>query len=259
MAARIFALLYNRCSSVLRSDAVFHRGAPSWHAWSSRGFKTSWVSRMFIQTQDTPNPNCLKFLPNVKVLEQGTRDFPNIVSAKDSPLARHLLRVEGVKAVFLGPDFITVTKADDETEWKVIKPHVFAAIMDFFATGLPVLDDGSAPTQVSEDTQPKEGDSETVLTIKELIETRIRPTVQEDGGDIVYMGFEDGVVKLKLQGSCTGCPSSSVTLKAGIQNMLQFYVPEVKSVEQVVDEAEKVSNQEFQKLEDTIRRKGVDP
>uniref|UniRef100_G3MPQ2 NFU1 iron-sulfur cluster scaffold homolog, mitochondrial n=1 Tax=Amblyomma maculatum TaxID=34609 RepID=G3MPQ2_AMBMU len=259
MASRIFAVIHSRCLSVLRRDAVLHRSVPSSHVRSNRGFRTSWVSRMFIQTQDTPNPNCLKFLPNTKVLEQGTRDFPNIASAKGSPLARHLFRVEGVKAVFLGPDFITVTKFDDETEWKVIKPHIFAAIMDFFTTGLPVLDDGSASTQVSEDTQPQEGDSETVLTIKELIETRIRPTVQEDGGDILYMGFEDGVVKLKLQGSCTGCPSSSVTLKAGIQNMLQFYVPEVKSVEQVVDETEKVSNDQFKKLEDTIRRKGVDP
>ncbi|KAK8776138.1 NFU1 iron-sulfur cluster scaffold homolog, mitochondrial-like [Amblyomma americanum] len=259
MASRIFALVRNRCLNVLRSDALLHCNVPSSHVRSCRGFRTSWVSRMFIQTQDTPNPNCLKFLPNAKVLEQGTRDFPNIASAKDSPLARHLFRVEGVKAVFLGPDFITVTKLDDETEWKVIKPHIFAAIMDFFTTGLPVLDDGSASAQVSEDTQPREGDSETVLAIKELIETRIRPTVQEDGGDILYMGFEDGVVKLKLQGSCTGCPSSSVTLKAGIQNMLQFYVPEVKSVEQVVDETQKIANEQFQKLEDTIRRKGVDP
>ncbi|KAH9371014.1 hypothetical protein HPB48_017003 [Haemaphysalis longicornis] len=259
MASRIFASLRGPCLNLLRHDVRLHRSSAPLYTRHCRGFRTSWVSRMFIQTQDTPNPNCLKFLPNVKVLEQGTIDFPSIASAKSSPLARHLFRVEGVKAVFLGPDFITVTKADDEMEWKVIKPHVFAAIMDFFSAGLPVLDDGAETGQVAEDTQPKEGDSETVLTIKELIETRIRPTVQEDGGDIVYMGFEDGVVKLKLQGSCTGCPSSSVTLKAGIQNMLQFYVPEVKSVEQVVDEAEKVSNEAFQKLEDTIKRKGVDP
>ncbi|KAM7302662.1 NFU1 iron-sulfur cluster scaffold homolog, mitochondrial [Ixodes scapularis] len=260
MAARIVASWGGRYLSIFRGQAseVLRSNASRVSESERRGFRTSWISRMFIQTQETPNPNCLKFLPNVKVLEQGTRDFPTLASAKDSPLAKHLFRVEGVKAVFFGPDFITVTKADDETEWQVLKPHLYAAIMDFFTTGLPVVnEDGTEP--VAEDTRPKEDDSETVLMIKELIETRIRPTVQEDGGDIVYMGFEDGVVKLKLQGSCTGCPSSSVTLKAGIQNMLQFYVPEVKDVEQVLDEADKVATKEFEKLEDAIRRKGVDP
>ncbi|XP_075961123.1 NFU1 iron-sulfur cluster scaffold homolog, mitochondrial isoform X4 [Anarhichas minor] len=118
-------------------------------------------------------------------------------------------------------------------EWKVIKPDVFAAIMDFFASGLPVVNEDSTP---SADTAPADDDDEVVAMIKELLDTRIRPTVQEDGGDIVYRGFEDGVVKLKLQGSCTSCPSSIVTLKSGIQNMLQFYVPEVESVEEVKDE-----------------------
>lgn len=257
MAARIVVEWGWRHLNLFRSG-ILRRNVSENLRVERRGLKTSLVSRMFIQTQDTPNPNCLKFLPNTKVLEQGTRDFPNIVSAKDSPLAKHLFRVEGVKAVFFGQDFITVTKADDETEWKLLKPHIFAAIMDFFTTGLPVVNEDGTEN-IAEDTRPKEGDSETVLMIKELIETRIRPTVQEDGGDIVYMGFEDGVVKLKLQGSCTGCPSSSVTLKAGIQNMLQFYVPEVKSVEQTLDESDKVAQEEFQKLEDTIRRKGVDP
>ncbi|XP_056130025.1 NFU1 iron-sulfur cluster scaffold homolog, mitochondrial isoform X2 [Lampris incognitus] len=190
---------------------------------------------MFIQTQDTPNPNSLKFLPGRIVLESGTMDFAAPRDAFCSPLARQLFRIDGVKSVFLGPDFITVTKSDANTEWKVIKPDVFAAIMDFFTTGLPVVNEDSTP---SADTAPSDDDDEVIAMIKELLETRIRPTVQEDGGDVVYRGFEEGVVKVKLQGSCTSCPSSIVTLKSGIQNMLQFYVPEVESVEQVKDEEE---------------------
>ncbi|KAA8592361.1 hypothetical protein FQN60_017816 [Etheostoma spectabile] len=167
---------------------------------------------MFVQTQDTPNPNSLK----------------------------QLFRIEGVKSVFLGPDFITITRPDDNMEWRVIKPDVFATIMDFFTSGLPVVNEDSTP---SVDTAPSDDDDEVVAMIKELLDTRIRPTVQEDGGDVVYRGFVDGVVKLKLQGSCTSCPSSIVTLKSGIQNMLQFYVPEVESVEQVKDEDEEEAAQ----------------
>uniref|UniRef100_A0A673HF52 NFU1 iron-sulfur cluster scaffold homolog, mitochondrial n=1 Tax=Sinocyclocheilus rhinocerous TaxID=307959 RepID=A0A673HF52_9TELE len=139
---------------------------------------------------------------------------------------RQLFRIDGVKSVFFGPDFITITKADGQTEWKVIKPDVFATIMDFFTSGLPVVNEADAPP-------PSEDDDEVVAMIKELLDTRIRPTVQEDGGDVLYRGFEDGIVKLKLQGSCTSCPSSIITLKSGVQNMLQFYVPEVEGVEQV--------------------------
>ncbi|XP_029915515.1 NFU1 iron-sulfur cluster scaffold homolog, mitochondrial [Myripristis murdjan] len=190
---------------------------------------------MFIQTQDTPNPNSLKFLPGRTILESGTKDFAGPRDAYCSPLARQLFRIDGVKSVFLGPDFITITKGDLNMEWKVIKPDVFAAIMDFFATGLPVLNEDSLP---SADTAPSDDDDEVVAMIKELLDTRIRPTVQEDGGDVLYRGFEDGIVKLKLQGSCTSCPSSIITLKSGIQNMLQFYIPEVESVEQVKDEEE---------------------
>uniref|UniRef100_A0A3B3BTR4 NFU1 iron-sulfur cluster scaffold homolog, mitochondrial n=1 Tax=Oryzias melastigma TaxID=30732 RepID=A0A3B3BTR4_ORYME len=188
---------------------------------------------MFVQTQDTPNPNSLKFLPGRIVLEEGTMNFAGPREAYCSPLARQLFRIDGVKSVFLGPDFITITKSDANMEWKVIKPDVFAAIMDFFTSGLPV---------VNEDT-PSDEDDEVVAMIKELLDTRIRPTVQEDGGDVVYRGFEDGVVKLKLQGSCTSCPSSIVTLKNGIQNMLQFYVPEVESVEQVKDDEDEEAAQ----------------
>uniref|UniRef100_A0A3Q3L911 NFU1 iron-sulfur cluster scaffold homolog, mitochondrial n=1 Tax=Labrus bergylta TaxID=56723 RepID=A0A3Q3L911_9LABR len=185
---------------------------------------------MFVQTQDTPNPNSLKFLPGRTVLESGTLNFAGPRDAHCSPLARQLFRIDGVKGVFLGPDFITISKADDNMEWKVIKPDVFAAIMDFFTSGLPVVNEDSKPNA---DTAPSDDDDEVVAMIKELLDTRIRPTVQEDGGDVLYRGFEDGIVKLKLQGSCTSCPSSIITLKSGIQNMLQFYVPEVESVEQV--------------------------
>ncbi|XP_041064965.1 NFU1 iron-sulfur cluster scaffold homolog, mitochondrial-like [Carcharodon carcharias] len=187
---------------------------------------------MFIQTQDTPNPNSVKFIPGCPVLESGTMDFSAPRSAFCSPLARQLFRIDGVKGVFLGPDFITITKADDEVEWKLLKPDVYATIMDFFASGLPILTD-EAPRS---DTAPSEEDDEVVAIIKELLDTRIRPTVQEDGGDVIYKGFEDGIVKLMLQGSCTSCPSSIVTLKSGIQNMLQFYIPEVEGVVQVTDE-----------------------
>ncbi|TRY99439.1 hypothetical protein DNTS_022989 [Danionella cerebrum] len=189
---------------------------------------------MFIQTQDTPNPNSLKFLPGRIVLETGTMDFAEPRDAYCSPLARQLFRIEGVRSVFFGPDFITITKTDGETQWKVIKPDIFATIMDFFTSGLPVVNEKEAPPA---DTAPSEDDDEVVSMIKELLDTRIRPTVQEDGGDVLYRGFEDGVVKLQLQGSCTSCPSSIITLKSGIQNMLQFYIPEVEAVEQVKEEA----------------------
>ncbi|XP_027007136.1 NFU1 iron-sulfur cluster scaffold homolog, mitochondrial isoform X1 [Tachysurus fulvidraco] len=193
----------------------------------------TFVRNMFIQTQDTPNPNSLKFLPGRVVLESGTMDFVAPRDAYCSPLARQLFRIDGVRSVFLGPDFITITKSDSHTEWKLIKPDVFATIMDFFTSGIPVINEDTVPRT---DTAPSEDDDEVVAMIKELLDTRIRPTVQEDGGDVLYRGFEDGIVKLQLQGSCTSCPSSIVTLKNGIQNMLQFYVPEVEGVEQVKEE-----------------------
>ncbi|KAL7289350.1 hypothetical protein TKK_0016718 [Trichogramma kaykai] len=203
---------------------------------------------MFIQTQDTPNPNSLKFIPGVEVLGAGqTRDFPKITDASCSPLAKMLFRIEGVKSVFLGPDFITVTKEDEDMEWQIVKPEIFASIMDFFASGLPIVTE----EQTSADSA-SEDDDEIVQMIKELLDTRIRPTVQEDGGDIVFVSFENGIVKLRMQGSCTNCPSSVVTLKNGVQNMMQFYIPEVLGVEQVEDETDKVSKTEFEKLEKKI-------
>ncbi|GBM44972.1 NFU1 iron-sulfur cluster scaffold, mitochondrial [Araneus ventricosus] len=206
---------------------------------------------LFIQTQETPNPNSLKFIPGIPVLESGTFEAPNVKEASKSPLARQLFQIEGVSSVFFGPDFITVSKANDEIEWKVLKPQIFAAVMDFFATGLPVVN----TDQTSSDTDFDPNDDETVQMIKELLETRIRPVVQEDGGDIIYMGFEDGIVKLKMQGACTSCPSSVVTLKSGVENMLQFYIPEVKGVVQVTDELDEIATKEFEKLEEKLKTK----
>lgn len=204
---------------------------------------------MFIQTQDTPNPNSLKFIPGVVVLgERCTKDFPSAKDAYCSPLAKMLFRIEGVKAIFFGPDFITVTKQDEDIEWILLKPEIFAIIMDFFASGLPVMDESQPAT----DTQINADDDEIVQMIKELLDTRIRPTVQEDGGDIVFMGFEEGIVKLKMQGSCTNCPSSVVTLRNGVQNMMQFYIPEVLGVIQVEDETDKITEKEFKKFEQKI-------
>jgi len=210
------------------------------------------VRRMFIQTQDTPNPQSLKFLPGRSVLEEGgTYDIPSIGQAAGSPLAKLLFRIDGVKGVFFGPDFIVVTKHDDECEWKLMKPEIFATIMDFFTSGLPVI---NADVETLTSTEIYDDDDDTVAMIKELLDTRIRPTVQEDGGDIVYMGFDDGVVKLKMQGSCTSCPSSIVTLKNGVQNMLQFYIPEVVAVEQIFDESDEVQAVELKKLEDKLKK-----
>ncbi|GAB1291030.1 NFU1 iron-sulfur cluster scaffold homolog, mitochondrial [Apodemus speciosus] len=204
------------------------------------------VRFMFIQTQDTPNPNSLKFIPGKPVLETRTMDFPTAAAAFRSPLARQLFRIEGVKSVFFGPDFITVTKAsidqrttyksdteNEELDWNLLKPDIYATIMDFFASGLPLVTEETPSGEAG-----SEEDDEVVAMIKELLDTRIRPTVQEDGGDVIYRGFEDGIVRLKLQGSCTSCPSSIITLKSGIQNMLQFYIPEVEGVEQVMDDDE---------------------
>jgi len=215
-------------------------------------FKTDGGLRtMFVQTQNTPNPNSLKFYPGCVVLEEGqTVDFPNAGSAQISPLARQLFRIDGIRNVFLGHDYVTVTKYE-ENPWNVVKPEIFATIMDFFSSGLPVLTDGLPASDADGD----EDDDEVVMMIKELLDSRIRPTVQEDGGDVLFKGFEDGIVKLKLQGSCTGCPSSSVTLKHGIQNMMQFYVPEVLGVEEVEDELDAIAKAEFDKLEKKLEEK----
>jgi len=189
------------------------------------------LRRMFIQTEGTPNPDSLKFLPGKAVLEGGaTRDFRSFRDASMSPLAKRLFQTEGVAGVFLSSDFITVSKADD-VEWLTLKPQLFASIMDFYATGEPVLAEDGAEEEI-DSLAITDDDSEVVQMIKELLDMRIRPSVQEDGGDIKFHGFdeESGVVLLEMQGSCSGCPSSSATLKGGIENMLMHYIPEVKEV-----------------------------
>jgi Fe-S cluster biogenesis protein NfuA len=183
---------------------------------------------MFIQTEQTPNPATLKFLPGRVVLEHGTADFPDVGAAHRSPLARRLFDVAGIERVFLGSDFITVTKAD-ALDWQVIKPAVLGGIMEHFTSGEPVM---RAPEGDAADAAG-EADDEIVAQIKELLDTRIRPAVAQDGGDIVFHSFEEGVVYLHMQGSCSGCPSSTATLKMGIENLLRHYVPEVVEVRPV--------------------------
>ncbi|GAA6209581.1 NifU family protein [Cognatishimia sp. WU-CL00825] len=185
---------------------------------------------MFIQTESTPNPATLKFLPGQTVLEVGTADFPNSDSAEASPLAQRTFAVAGVTGVFLGHDFVTVTKAE-AVEWDHIKPAILGAIMEHFQSGQPVLaKEGSAPSGHA----AHEGeDGDIVEQIKELLDTRVRPAVAQDGGDITFHGFERGVVYLHMQGACAGCPSSTVTLKMGIENLLRHYIPEVTEVRPV--------------------------
>ena len=182
---------------------------------------------MFIQTEPTPNPATLKFLPGRAVMEQGTANFTDPAAAGRSPLAQRLFTLPGVTGVFLGTDFITVSK-DDSTDWYQLKPSVLGLIMEHFTAGQPVITDTGAAVAEAEE----EGD-EVVLQIKELLETRVRPAVAQDGGDIIFDRYEDGVVYLHMQGSCSGCPSSTATLKAGIENMLRHYVPEVVEVRAV--------------------------
>jgi len=185
---------------------------------------------VFIQTEQTPNPATLKCLPGQDVLESGTAYFPDADSAVRSPLAQRLFGVKGVTEVFFGTDFITVAK-DDASEWQLLKPPILGIIMEHFTAGAPVLVD--APAAATEAEEDPETD-EIVLQIKELLDTRVRPAVAQDGGDIVFRGFERGVVYLHMQGSCAGCPSSSATLKMGIENMLRHYIPEVLEVRPVL-------------------------
>jgi Fe-S cluster biogenesis protein NfuA len=182
---------------------------------------------MFIQTEPTPNPATLKFLPGRAVMASGTANFTEAAAAKSSPLAESLFALEGVTGVYLGSDFITVSKAAD-LDWLKLKPVVLAAIMDHFTSGRPVMSGAAAPAETG-----GEEDNEIVAQIKELLETRVRPAVAQDGGDIIFDSFEDGVVYLHMQGSCSGCPSSTATLKAGIENMLRHYIPEVQEVRPV--------------------------
>jgi Fe-S cluster biogenesis protein NfuA len=181
---------------------------------------------MFIQTEQTPNPATLKFLPGREVMVSGTADFPTPESAARSPLAERLFQIDGVAGVFLGADFVTVTK-EGTREWQLLKPAILGALMEHFTSGRPLILETAAGAE------PAEAESEVVSQIKELLDTRVRPAVAQDGGDIIFHGFEQGVVFLHMQGSCSGCPSSTATLKAGIENMLRHYIPEVVEVRAV--------------------------
>ena len=183
---------------------------------------------MFIQTEQTPNPATLKFLPGRSVMgDAGTASFAGADEAQRSPLAERLFEVEGVTGVFFGSDFISVSKAEGQ-EWYLLKPAVLGVIMEHFVAGKELLREAQADGNAVAET-----DSEVVSTIKELLDTRVRPAVAQDGGDIIFRGFEDGVVLLHMQGACAGCPSSTATLKMGIENMLRHYVPEVTEVRAV--------------------------
>ena len=186
---------------------------------------------MFIQTENTPNPQTLKFLPGKVVMNEGTAFFQNINEATDSPFAKRLFEVDGVEGVFFGSDFITITK-NQNLDWQVLKPLILGSIMDHYNSSDETVIKSKNVNPSSSDTD--EDDSEIVKQIKELIDTRVRPAVAMDGGDIIYDSFKEGVVYLQMQGACSGCPSSTATLKMGIENMLKHYVPEVHEVKTVV-------------------------
>ncbi|CAI5724577.1 unnamed protein product [Peronospora destructor] len=214
---------------------------------------------MFIQTEQTPNPQSVKFLPGRVLLDErfttGVDFTPNCEEIRRSPLAKKLFQIEGIARVFFGKDFISVTKIEDE-DWDALNAEIFATIMDFFASGENVMSDEPIIT----DTTILPDDDEVVAMIKELLEQRIRPSVQDDGGDIFYKGFDEktGMVMVQLAGSCAGCPSSSVTLKHGVENMLKHYIPEVRGIEEWVDEElNAVSEKEFQSLEEKLRSVGI--
>ena len=210
---------------------------------------------MFIQTESTPNEDSLKFLPGQTVMESGTYEFRDTRSSMASPLAKKLFGIPGVVGVFYGPDFVTVSK-DSGHSWSTLKPEIYSSIMEFFTAGHALFTD-PASAEGSSDTVILDTDSEVVAMIKELLDTRVRPAIQEDGGDLEYRGFgedTDGIVRVMLKGSCRGCDSSTVTLKSGIERMLMHYIPEVQGVEQVLDPEEEVALDEFAKLERKLEK-----
>ena len=183
-------------------------------------------NKMFIQTEETPNPLTLKFLPGREVLKNGSVDYRSEEEALNSPLALALFNVEGVVGVFFSDDFITISKRDDK-DWQLMKPGILGVIMEHFTSNKPII---NSDEHDNLDAAPQEEDDEIVSQIKELLYTRVRPAVAQDGGDIVFEGFNDGVVTVQMRGACAGCPSSTATLKMGIENMLRHYIPEVKEV-----------------------------
>jgi Fe-S cluster biogenesis protein NfuA len=209
-----------------------HRATPSATHTSRAGLEPATPeTAMFIQTEATPNPATLKFIPGRLVLDSGTMEFSNRDSATRSPLAARLFEVPGVTGVFFGSDFVTVTKTDGE--WQQLKPAILGAIMEHYMSGAPLLADGSAANDEEADEADEffnPDDADTVAQIKDLIETRVRPAVANDGGDITFRGFRDGVVYLNMKGACAGCPSSTATLQHGIQNLLRHFVPDVVEV-----------------------------
>jgi Fe-S cluster biogenesis protein NfuA len=182
---------------------------------------------MFIQTEATPNPSTLKFLPGRDVLPQGTLHMTNAAEGAQSPLAQKLFSIEGVAGVFFGSDFITITRSG--VEWQHLKPAVLGAIMEHYLSGAPILNENAAPAQDGHEFF-EAVDEDTVETIKDLLDTRVRPAVAADGGDITFRGFRDGVLYLDMKGACSGCPSSTATLRNGIQNLMRHFVPEVQEV-----------------------------
>ncbi len=185
---------------------------------------------MFIQTEATPNPATLKFIPGKPVLPNDTRDYRDPGQAAESPLASRLFQVNGVTGVFFGSDFVTITK--DDTDWQHLQPAILGVIMEHYLSGAPVVGEGaSTAADAAEDFD--ESDVEIVDTIKDLLDTRVRPAVAQDGGDITFHGYRDGIVHLRMQGACAGCPSSTATLKHGIENLLRHFIPEVEEVRPV--------------------------
>src|SRR6266478_9331366 len=211
---------------------IVHRTSPSARDRSRAGLEPATPEKtMFIQTEATPNPATLKFIPGRTVLGSGTMEFTSREAAARSPLAEKLFGVPGVTSVFYGSDFVTVTK--DGSDWQHLKPAILGAIMEHYMSGAPLLADGSAGSDEVSDQDDEffnDEDAETVATIKDLIETRVRPAVANDGGDITFRGFKDGIVYLNMKGSCAGCPSSTATLQHGIQNLLRHFVPDVVEV-----------------------------
>ena len=245
------------CTASASASALSHTASSL--SRRSRPFHSTRPGRMFIQTQETPNPSALQFLPGRVVLEEeygSGMNFTTYGEAQESALAKRLFQLEGVTNVFLGREFITINVDIVQLDWHLAKPQIFAIIMDFFAEDIPVM--GGAPTS-SPDTMVHDDDSEVVAMIKELIETRIRPSVQEDGGDIYFRKFDEdtGCVFLELAGSCAGCPSSEITLKHGVENMLKYYVPEVVSI-MAIDQPD-VDVNDDQELADYDRKLSFKP